>query len=325
MKTFILAYLLVFHWQLNGVTATSGNEPTVTTTTTDVESCNQNEKRVLSINVDCNELINQVLKGIGSYPAFASQVVAVGKKIGLPSATAWSVCKTFSPKAINCDYAALSVANSISLAIIHGFVDLNPPEEGVTTATKDHSQQRRELLESHVGDYLRSRGVEFEDISIAPLMKRLQDYGHFMEVRGVREPGQNSTTDFQIYSRNDGSGDIRAIPSTTGTDRLERRTGGPGFKTVWQVSIWPSLLKYLLLSFLSIQVHSRTGSPPAPVASQLADILKNDWTSRVESDHSIGDYIGAVDFDKIGYIQLRIIPETGGFGNNFETTDKCSA
>lgn len=131
--------------------------------------------------------------------------MAVGKKVGLPSATAWSVCKTFSPKAINCDYAALSVANSISLAIIHGFIDLNPPKEGATTATKDHSQQRRELLESHVGDYLRSRGVEFEDISIAPLMKRRQDYGHFMEVRGVRGPGHNSATDFQVHSRIDGT------------------------------------------------------------------------------------------------------------------------
>ncbi|KAI4864399.1 hypothetical protein F4820DRAFT_449104 [Hypoxylon rubiginosum] len=278
MKTSILAYLLVFHWQLNGVTATLGNESTPSTTTT-------------TDSLDCNEFINQVLKGIGSYPAFASQVVAVGKKVGLPSATAWSVCKTFSPKAINCDYAALSVANSISLAIIHGFIDLNPPKEGATTATKDHSQQRRELLESHVGDYLRSRGVEFEDISIAPLMKRRQDYGHFMEfIRALTVP----------------SGGIRAVPFTTGTDRLERRTGGPGFKTVWQV-------------------HSRTGSPPAPVASQLADILENDWKSRVESDHSIGDYIGAVNFDKIGYIQLRIIPETGGFGDNFETTEKCSA
>lgn len=53
MKTSILAYLLVFHWQLNGVTATLGNESTPsTTTTTDVESYNHYEKRVLNINVE---------------------------------------------------------------------------------------------------------------------------------------------------------------------------------------------------------------------------------------------------------------------------------
>ncbi|KAI0377217.1 hypothetical protein F5Y04DRAFT_285162 [Hypomontagnella monticulosa] len=304
MKTSILAYFLALHWQLNGVTATPGNE-LVATATTDVESYNRFEKRELNIKVDCNELINQVIRGFSSYPEITSQVVAVSKKVGLPSATAWSVCKTFSPKAINCDYAALSVANSIGLAIIHGFIDLNPPEEGVTTATKEHSQDRRELLQSHVGDYLRSRGVEFEDISVVPLMKRRQDYGHSMEVRGVREPGQDSATDFQVYSRNDGSGHIRATPST-GTDGLERRTDGPGFKTVWKV-------------------HSRSGSPPAPASSEMADLLKGDWKGRVEADHSIGDYIGAVNFAKHGYIQLRIIPESGGFGNNFESTDKCKA
>lgn len=56
----------------------------------------------------------------------------------------------------------------------------------------------------------------------------------------------------------------------------------------------------------------------------LAEAVQNDWQSRVESDHNIGDYIGLIDFGGIGRIQFRIIPESGGFGENAETVSQCS-
>ncbi|KAI1773065.1 hypothetical protein F4818DRAFT_453011 [Hypoxylon cercidicola] len=298
MKFSTSVYLAALQWQISYAAATPLGEYT-----TDVGY--PAEKRVFNIKVDCNELINQVLSGVQNYPFFASQVVAVGKNLALPSATAYSVCKTFKTEVIDCKYASLSVATSIGLAMTHGFIETNPPKEGTTEAKPN--KHHREILDS-TGDYLRSRGVEFESISVQPLVGRREDdgsvdSGHFVEVRGVREPGQDSKTGYHIYSRSDGSGSIRAIPDTE--DHLGRRSDGAGYKTSWQVS-------------------SRTGSPPAPARQGLASVLANDWESRVESDHSIGDYIGLSDFGSIGRIQIRIIPESGAFGTNFEAVDRCS-
>ncbi|XXG99268.1 hypothetical protein Hte_005605 [Hypoxylon texense] len=300
MKASIFAQLVAFHWQLSCAAATPVNEPR---TTTDIEPYMQ--KKAFTIQVDCNELINQILKGIDNYPFFAGQVVAVGKKVVLPSTTAFSICKTFKPQSVDCKYAAISIGSSISLAMIHGFIDLNPPKDGATSATSS----KRSPFHEQIGDYLRSRGAEFEGISVQPLMDRREasadgdGSGHFVEVRGVHERGQDVTTDFHIYSRHDGSGDVRAIPYTE--DHLGRRAGTAGYKTAWEVS-------------------SRNGVPPRPAITGLAEVVQDDWQSRVESDHNIGDYIGLVDFGGTGRIQFRIIPESGGFGENFETVDKCS-
>lgn len=239
MKASIFFQLVVFHWQLSRASATPVSGPTATT---DIEP--QLQKKAFTVQVDCNELINQILKGIDNYPFFASQVVAVGKKVVLPSTTAFSICKTFKPESVDCKFAAISIGSSISLAIIHGFIDLNPPEDGATSATSS----KRSLFHEQIGDYLRSRGVEFEDVSVQPLMDRREAYikgdgsGHFVEVRGVRERDQDFTTDFHIYSRNDGSGDIRAIPYIE--DHLGRRAGTAGYKTAWEVRVQPRTTTY---------------------------------------------------------------------------------
>lgn len=231
MKASIFACLVAFQWQ---VSATPINSPA----STDVVP--YMEKKQFRVTVDCNELINQVLRTVNAYPYYTSQAVAVGKKVILPSATAFSICKTFKTQAVDCSYAAGSVAGGISLAIIHGFIDLNPPEEGATTATS----KREELLHDHVDNYLRSTGANFESISVLPLMDRREDdrnnsveSGHFMEVRGAREPGQVISTDFHITSRLDGSGDVQTTPFSE--DSVARRQSTKsGYKIAWEVSTW---------------------------------------------------------------------------------------
>ncbi|KAI2622712.1 hypothetical protein GGS26DRAFT_567327 [Hypomontagnella submonticulosa] len=57
----------------------------------------------------------------------------------------------------------------------------------------------------------------------------------------------------------------------------------------------------------------------------LVDRVAQDWRKRAEGDHSINDYIGLIDFgNPIGRIQFRIIPEAGGFGDQYEPVDRCN-
>ncbi|KAI1370488.1 hypothetical protein F4677DRAFT_451367 [Hypoxylon crocopeplum] len=264
------------------------------------------QERQINVNVDCNELINQVLRTINAYPYYTSQAVAVGKKVVLPSVTAFSVCKTFKTQAVDCSYASGSIAGGISLAIIHGFIDLNPPKEGATTAAPS---RRRDLLHEHVGNYLRSTGAEVESVSVRPLMENRDtsvESGHSIDVRGVRELGQEIRTDFRIASRFDGSGDIQTTPFSK--DSVVRRASTTaGYKISWEVS-------------------GRTGNkPPSQAVTSLGQVVADDWRTRVQAQQNIGDYIGLIDLESCGRIQFRIIPEDGGFGTGFETVDKCNA
>ncbi|XXG98187.1 hypothetical protein Hte_004508 [Hypoxylon texense] len=299
MKISVFAPLAAFYWQLSCVTATPVNTPD----TTDIVPYVDIEERQFKIVVDCNELINQVLRTINAYPQYTAQAVAVGKKIVLPSVTAFSICKTFKTQAIDCTYAAGSVASAISLAIVHGIFDSSPPEEGATTATPS---KRGELLYEHIGNYLRSAGAEFELVSVRPLLERREENGLSIEVRGMREPDQAISTDFRITSRLDGSGLVQTTPFSE--DAVARRSSTrPGFKIAWEVS-------------------GRTGNKPAQQAvTALGQVVADDWKTRVQAQPNVGDYIGLIDMQSCGRIQLRIIPEDGGFGTNYETVDKCNA
>ncbi|KAI0138184.1 hypothetical protein F4776DRAFT_670770 [Hypoxylon sp. NC0597] len=298
MKVSLLAHLVTLCWQ---VTATPVNHPA----TTDLVPYLQKDQ--VTVKVDCNELINQVLRTINAYPQYTSQAIAVGKKVVLPSVTAFSVCKTFKTEAVDCKYAASSIAGSISLAIIHGFIDLNPPKDGATTATK-----RSEFLHEYVGNYLRSTGADFEIVSVQLLADRHEDSlsssmesGHSIELRGVREPGQDISTNFRITSRFDGSGDVQTMPFTD--DLVARRASTKaGYKIAWETS-------------------GRTGSkPPQQAVSALGQVVADDWRTRVQAQQNIGDYIGLIDLQSSGKIQFRIIPEDKGFGTDYEAVDKCN-
>ncbi|KAI1774999.1 hypothetical protein F4818DRAFT_441822 [Hypoxylon cercidicola] len=80
MKISTFAHLVAFHWQLCRVTATPVNNPASTGIVPYVE------KRQFKVVVDCNELINQVLRTLNAYPYDTGQAVADGKK-GAVSAT----------------------------------------------------------------------------------------------------------------------------------------------------------------------------------------------------------------------------------------------
>ncbi|KAI0837995.1 hypothetical protein F5Y06DRAFT_296994 [Hypoxylon sp. FL0890] len=298
MKASNFLYLVALCWQ---ATATPVHDPE----STDLVPYLQKDQ--VTVKVDCNELINQVLRAVNAYPQYTSQAIAVGKKIVLPSVTAFSVCKTFKTEAVDCKYAASSIAGAISLAIVHGFIELNPPNDGATTANK-----RSEFLHEYVGNYLRSTGADFEIVSVQPLTERREDSlensmesGHSIELRDVREPGQDIGTDFRITSRLDGSGYVQTTPFTDGSI-TRRASTQPGYKVAWETS-------------------GRTGSkPPQPAVSALGQVVADDWRTRVQAQRDIGDYIGLIDLQSSGKIQFRIIPEDKGFGTNYETVDKCN-
>ncbi|KAI2622711.1 hypothetical protein GGS26DRAFT_594001 [Hypomontagnella submonticulosa] len=238
MKASILGYLVA----LSCATATPVSQRT---TPTDVEP--YLERKQVAIKVDCNVLINQFLLGIDSYPNFGAQIVAVGKYAGIPGATAYSVCRAFKNQdVIDCQSAGLAVAGGLYSALVFGFLD-SLHEDGAQTVTPENSQahhQRSVLLHEHLGNHLRSKGADFEYISVEPTVDRRDDYGdsdnstadgHVIEVRGLREPGHDFSSDLRISSRDDGTGHVHTMPRTV--DHLGRRAGGTGYKITWKASI----------------------------------------------------------------------------------------
>ncbi|KAH9904894.1 hypothetical protein F4778DRAFT_780065 [Xylariomycetidae sp. FL2044] len=297
MKTSFLTPLVALPYALGALIGER-----TTTTTTALEPFL--EKKQVRVSVDCNELINQLLTGINNYPSYIAQAVAVGKHVGLPSATAYAVCKTFAQHAVDCTYASLSIGGGISLAVVHGFIDINPPAEGAHAVTRI---TRKSLIYGSLEDHLQRRGVSFDEISIRSPDEvggyNMTAPSHFLEVRGVQGPDPDASTDYHIHSRDDGSGSMLVVPFAH--RGMERRADSAGFKIAWEVS-------------------ARNGQPPAEAADRFGPVIQKDWRSRVEADHDIGDYIGLIDFGTIGRIQFRIIPETKTFGENTEDVSQCT-
>ncbi|KAM0809657.1 hypothetical protein AB5N19_10003 [Seiridium cardinale] len=262
------------------------------------------------VTLNCNDIINQILKGVQDYPQYASEVLAIGKTAGLPSFFTFSVCKTFNVEAVDCTYAGLSVATGISLAIANGFIDTNPSSSGATQATP--TTKRMDWLHSQLEGHLHSRGAQYDSITIESILERRDDHvadgdlsvtGHLVQIRGVHEPGYIGAADFQLGARDVGEGSVQVSPISA--DPLRKRNTG-GFKISWKVA-------------------GRTGTPPAGARTALAQAVVDDWKSRAAANHDMVDYISMIDFQDFGRIQVRIMPESAGFGLDYEDVGTCSS
>ncbi|KAH7038353.1 uncharacterized protein B0I36DRAFT_381377 [Microdochium trichocladiopsis] len=304
MRTFTAPFLVRVLATLHSAQVTAALvEPDLSST--DVAAPADTEMQRIDIKVDCNELLKQVLEGVSAYPQYSSQAVAVGKKAGPSAFTAWAACKTFRVEAIDCNYLAGSIAGAITTAITWGFIDLK--DEGAEAVNPGRAAVINDKLHLELQGQLEGLHVAYDfidiDVQNSTTLTGRTALAHHAEIRGARFPDA-PIADYSLLTSAEGGGYVRATPLVSGP--IGRRAGGGGFK-------------------VSFEVFNRSGSPSPGAASPFGKVIASDWSNRVASQHDIGDYIGVVDFGYLGYIQLRIIPESGTVDNAFESVEVCAA
>ncbi|KAI0887926.1 uncharacterized protein GGS22DRAFT_197846 [Annulohypoxylon maeteangense] len=270
--------------------------------------------------VDCNQLIDQVIKLTDQYPDYKSKVVAVSKT-GTWGLFAFSVCKAFRVGAVDCTYGGMSVTVGLLAAFQHGFFDAQnvgavPAEPAGPPVEQDPgrpSKNRRSLdaqinsLTTRMAEDLHDSGFNFESIENVPNLSGRDENGlmhRSVEIRGVHEPDQDEKFDYVINSRSDGTGDIKIIPNST-SSRLGRRTSDtPFFKVTYMV-------------------ENRKGTLVPAGYKQHVNAIVADWEQRVDRDHGIIDYVGQFT-SNMGTLSYRIAPHDKGYDERtYEDVAHC--
>ncbi|KAI1454436.1 hypothetical protein F4805DRAFT_460763 [Annulohypoxylon moriforme] len=270
--------------------------------------------------VDCNQLIEQVIKVTDQYPDYKSKVVAVSKT-GTWGLFAFSVCKAFRVGAVDCTYGGMSVTVGLLAAFQHGFFEAQnvgaipaepagPPSEqdpGRTSTSRRSLDAQADSFTARMAEDLHESGFNFESIYSVPSLSRRDESGlmhRSVEIRGVHEPGQDEKVDYIINSRSDGTGDIKIMPAST-SSTLDRRTATtPFFKVTYMV-------------------ENRKGTPAQAGYKEHVNAIAADWEQRVDGDHGIIDYVGQF-VSNMGTLSYRIAPHDKGYDERtYEDVAHC--
>ncbi|KAI1106540.1 hypothetical protein F4804DRAFT_330147 [Jackrogersella minutella] len=274
--------------------------------------------------VDCNQLIEQIIKVTDKYPDYQSKVVAVSKT-GTWGLFAYSVCKAFRVGAVDCTYGGMSVTVGLLAAFQHGFFDQQPlnqgaqPAEPTNTGEQDPgrpSTSRRgldmgpDLLVARLENDLHESGFKFESVYNVPGLSQRDESGLLyreVEIRGVHEPDQDEKTDYIINSRSDGTGNIKILPASTGLPHERRTAASSNFFKI------------------DYKVENRKGKPVQEGYKDHVNAAVADWQSRVEGDHKIIDYVGQF-ISSVGTLSYRIAPHGKGTDeSSYEDVGHCQS
>jgi hypothetical protein len=169
---------------------------------------------------------------------------------------------------------------------------------------------------SDFGSSLKEGGFSFdsvEHIDIATLNLDKRDADPTLTHRSIfrnltGEHGSSSDVAFNYFDNGDvimdHAGDTGTL-TPSGQDEtggLQKRYNGRGFKISW------TSRKHSLLT----RQHQR----------QMSYSIARDWAGRAAATDE-GDYIGLVKTDHTANFYFRIIPETKGFGLNYESVNVC--
>ncbi|KAI4858943.1 hypothetical protein F4820DRAFT_467584 [Hypoxylon rubiginosum] len=259
----------------------------------------------VELSLDCNQLLDQLIGKMEEYAEYSARVLAIATKSGTYGGLAYAVCRSFDQQVINCNYAGLSVASAITVAIEEGFVEAPNLSQGAQAAEgiKPSLDARANTLATRVEAYLRNEDINFDAIyPVSGLGRRSgdEDNGEVVYVQGVKDT-TGLTTDLRIGAREHGEGYIHV---TSGTGPLGTRATNAGYKVAWKV-------------------FNRVDSIPNNAAKGFGKIIAGDWQKRIVDNHNVVDYISRVILGRKGYMDIRIIPETKGFGLGYEDVHDC--
>ncbi|XXH04095.1 hypothetical protein Hte_010506 [Hypoxylon texense] len=304
MKAATLVYLLTLVMGIGSAMA-SPLQPAVSSAVGFTEPNELLPRLDVELSLDCNQLLDQLIGKMEEYAEYSARVLAVATKSGTYGGVAYAVCRTFDQNVINCNYAGLSVAGAITVAIQEGFVEAPSLSQGSQAAEgiKPSLDTRASTLATRVEAYLRNEGTNFEAISAVSGLERRggdEDTGEVVRVQGVRDT-RSLTIDLRIGVRERSEGFIQVAPRT---GPLGTRTTNAGYKVAWKV-------------------FNRIDSIPNNAAKGFGKIVADDWQKRIVGNHNVVDYISRVILGRKGYMDIRIIPESKGFGLDYEDVHDC--
>lgn len=148
--------------------------------------------------------------------------------------------------------------------------------------------------------------VEHVDVTALKLDKRDSDpvLTHRSIFRNLTSEDGSPASDvaFNYFDNGDVNMDIAGDMGALETSGLQKRYNGPGFKISW------TSRKRSLLT----RAHQ----------NQMSYEIARDWADKAAFPGE-GDYIGLVKTDHTANFYFRIIPETRGFGLNYESVNVC--
>ncbi|KAK8024472.1 hypothetical protein PG993_012538 [Apiospora rasikravindrae] len=153
-----------------------------------------------------------------------------------------------------------------------------------------------------------------DDPSFSHLAARrlAENGGYAIDIRGLSLGENGPAMDHRFTDRGDGTGDVQIRPSLSasagGGERLGRRADHAGFK----------------ISYKVVEDGDLGMEPESEGVDWAGNALANDWAKRADED-KISDYVAAITMGSAGtVVQFRIIPESGGFGENYEDVNTCN-
>ncbi|KAI1843298.1 hypothetical protein JX265_007772 [Neoarthrinium moseri] len=176
---------------------------------------------------------------------------------------------------------------------------------GSTTSDKRMESSLSEMIRQQIG----ASGATVEGIDTMPLSRRSLSNGvvERLKIKGMRHPEGYISWDHLVTRYQDGNGYVQTTPVIPGSSKNAKRHDGQGFKYNWQ----------------RFDVNTNfLGSPDLSVLPQLSAAVSNDWAVRADNDR-IDEYIFTGGVDHIYTFGMRIIAETGGFGEEYEDVNVC--
>lgn len=209
---------------------------------------------------------------------------------------------------------------SVASGILIGLTALSGSKSGQGTSTSD----KRDDVSLHMQELLQALGVDHDGVYILPVQPdqtvgdakiALNSTEHELPVitgryyvKGV--VNNNFMMDHTITNYDDGTGSVHVVPSlasNASSGSLTKRHDGPGFKFNYQ------------------RFDTNTNFLGSPDLSQLPDYcnaVSLDWASRVDDDGA-DEYIFTGGIDHLFTFGMRIIPESLGFGEDYEDVNIC--
>lgn len=135
-----------------------------------------------------------------------------------------------------------------------------------------------------------------------------------MSILGVHIPGEGDDIlyDHSIIVLSDGTGYLSilpVLPVSNATGSLHRRHDGQGLKYNWKIFDYATNV---------------LGSPDMSAAQPVAQHMGQYYVSWANADQTMSEYVATVAFDGAYSMGIRIIPETDGFGDNYEDVNVCA-
>ena len=211
----------------------------------------------------------------------------------------------------NCKHIGTAISSTVYLAFGTAIVAKSGSISTVFRRSEDS-------LSTSLAAHLKESGTGYDMIASMPMSNsHFQQTGAFLNatkqplervsITGMRH--DDTSIDAIVTTYDDGTGHIFASPTPQNATGLTKRQDGPGFKVNYSV-------------FKNSVFGQFPSDKQLSARLQLSQDLAQDWVDRADNK-GMSEWIGIAKIDGIIEFGLRIIPESNGFGEEFESVNVC--